>query len=443
MSGDGTGGNGTLGDGTGARGFPAFAARRGSRSRGRSWWGRAWADALEDTALDEETLKKGRAHARTGRLGPITVSPGRISTTGHEGDTPFRTVLTLEELDEDAWDSLWEKAAERPGVIEELLAGELPPDLLEAAEDARIRLLPGYGDLEAECDCDAFAHPCEHAAALGYQVSWLLDEDAALLLLLRGRGVREAREEARAALLVQAIVGGVGNEDADVTEAGAANADDVTAEARADAAQLPDGTPAEEVFGREPAALPELPPLPGPPVRQDASPGGVGADPLEQLVADAAVRARELLAFTHGFTAEPPAPLDLWRDSVRIAATRPEPRVLARVREACGRPERLDRAAEAWRLGGRAGLAALEEAWTPPSQDTARASAALTAGWDQGELPELEVTENRWTLVGSGRQLRYGRDGRWYPYRQRDGQWWPIAAPQHDPAEALAELLDG
>ncbi|MFE7189543.1 SWIM zinc finger family protein, partial [Kitasatospora sp. NPDC057541] len=300
MSGDGTGGDGTGGDGTVARGFPAFAARRGGRSRGRSWWGRAWADALEDTALDEETLKKGRAYARTGRLGPITVSPGRVSTTGHEDGAPFRTLLTLEELDEGDWESLWEKAAERPGVIEKLLAGELPPDLLEAAEDARVRLLPGYGDLDAECDCDAFAHPCEHAAALCYQVSWLLDEDTVLLLLLRGRGPREAREEARSALLVQAIVGGFGNEDTDGVDA-----DDVTEEVRADAVRLPDGTPAEEVFGREPAALPELPPLPGPPVRQDASAGGVGADPLERLVADAAVRARELLAFTHGSTAEP------------------------------------------------------------------------------------------------------------------------------------------
>ncbi|MEU4584479.1 SWIM zinc finger family protein [Kitasatospora aureofaciens] len=422
-------------DETGARGFPAFAARRGSRARGQSWWGKAWADALEDTSLDEETLKKGRAFARTGRLGPITVSPGRISTASYEGDTPFKTVLTLEELDEDEWESLWEKAAERPDVAEELLAGQLPPDLLEAAEDARVRLLPGYGDLEADCDCDAFEHPCKHAAALCYQASWLLDEDAMLLLLLRGCGAQEAREELRSVLLMQAIVGGLGDKDADGAE------EETEAGSQAAAAQLPDGTPAEEVFGREPAALPELPPLPGPPVRQDAS--SAGADPLEQLVTDAAVRARELLAYTHGFTAEPPAPLDLWRDCVRIAATRPGARVLARVREACGSPEQLDRAAEAWRLGGSAGLDVLEQAWTPPRQDTARASTALTAGWEQNELPELEVQENRWTLVGSGLQLRYGRDGRWYPYRKEDGRWWPAAAPQHDPAEVLAELLDG
>ncbi|CAM5349637.1 hypothetical protein SGLAM104S_04095 [Streptomyces glaucescens] len=56
---------GMSGDETGARGFPAFAARRGSRARGQSWWGKAWADALEDTSLEEDALKKGRAYART------------------------------------------------------------------------------------------------------------------------------------------------------------------------------------------------------------------------------------------------------------------------------------------------------------------------------------------------------------------------------------------
>ncbi|MEU2158913.1 SWIM zinc finger family protein [Streptomyces sp. NPDC019396] len=421
------------GDETDARGFPAFAARRGSRARGQSWWGKAWADALEDTSLDEEALKKGRAYARTGRLGPITISPGRISTTGYEGDTSFRTVLTLEELDEDDWELLWEKTAERSDVIDELLAGRLPPDLLEAAEDARVRLLPGYGDLEADCDCDAFDHPCKHAAALCYQASWLLDEDTMLLLLLRGRGAEAAQEELRSVMLMQAIVSGLGDED---------DADGAEEETKAAAARLPDGTPAEEVFGRGPAALPELPPLPGPTVRQDTS-DGAGADPLEQLVTTAAVRARELLAYTHGFTAEPPAPLGLWRDCVRIAATRPGSQVLARLREACGSPEQLDRAAEAWRLGGSTGLDVLEEAWTPLKQDTARARTALTAGWEQNELPELEVRDNHWTLAGSGLQLRYGRDGRWYPYRQEDGRWWPAASPHHDPVEVLAGLLDG
>ncbi|MEU0122224.1 hypothetical protein ABZ114_11105 [Streptomyces albidoflavus] len=114
-----------------ARGFPAFAARRGGRVRGQSWWGKAWADALEDTFLDEDALKRDRSYARTGQLGPITVSPGELSTTGYQDGSPFRTVLTLHELDDAAWESLWEKTAALPEVADGLLAGELPPDLME------------------------------------------------------------------------------------------------------------------------------------------------------------------------------------------------------------------------------------------------------------------------------------------------------------------------
>ncbi|CAM5349582.1 Putative NRPS cluster protein OS=Streptomyces glaucescens OX=1907 GN=SGLAU_04360 PE=4 SV=1 [Streptomyces glaucescens] len=328
-------------------------------------------------------------------------------------------------------------------MVEELLAGELPPDLLEAAEDARVRLLPGYGDLEADCDCDAFDHPCKHAAALCYQASWLLDEDAMLLLLLRGRGAQEAQEELRSVLLMQAIIGGLGDEDEDDADDGAANDEAQQEETRAAAVQLPDGTSAEEVFGRAPAPLPELPPLPGPPPGRTPPPPGWEPTPWSSW---SPPRPCAPVNCSPTPTVSPPsrpAPLDLWRDCVRIAATRPGAQVLARLREACGSPQQLDRAAEAWRLGGSAGLDVLEEAWTPPQADIARARTALTAGWEHSELPELEVRDNRWTLAGTGLQLRYGRDGRWYPYRQQDGRWWPAAAPHHDPAEVLAELLDG
>ncbi|MFD0332588.1 hypothetical protein ACFQZ0_01955 [Streptomyces erythrogriseus] len=64
---------------SGARGFTAFAARRGGRARGLSFWAAQWAGAVEDVWPEEGPLKKGRSFARTGRIGPITVSPGRVA----------------------------------------------------------------------------------------------------------------------------------------------------------------------------------------------------------------------------------------------------------------------------------------------------------------------------------------------------------------------------
>ncbi|NEA92980.1 hypothetical protein G3I22_11675, partial [Actinospica acidiphila] len=110
-------------------------------------------------------------------------------------------------------------------------------------------------------------------------------------------------------------------------------------------------------------------------------------------------------------------------------------------RTGCGRPgEDLDRAAAAWRTGGRAALDVLEHAWTPPEQQTARARTALAAAWEADELPPVTVDGNQWTLTGRDLQLRLGRDGRWYPYRRRDDLWWPAGPPSTDPAEALADL---
>ncbi|MGW0737862.1 SWIM zinc finger family protein [Streptomyces sp. NPDC002851] len=438
-------------DDTTARGFPAFAARKGGRARGQSWWGKAWTEAMEDTSLDEEPLKKGRAFARSGHLGPITVSPGRIFTQAYDGaDGPYETAVTLAELSDEEWDLLWEKTADRPGELEALLAGELPPDLLEAAEDARVRLLPGYGDLEPDCDCDAFDHPCKHAAALCYQASWLLDEDPHLLFLMRGRSTEAALEELKATVLMRAMEGEDEEEHEDRDEetgADAAAEDSEQSSGQSPSEKEPgqaapaDAVPAADAYAASPLPLPELPELPAPPVQPDEPLTGIEADPLDRLVADAALRARELLAYTLGRTAAPAPPLDAWRDTVRIAATHPDPRAVDRLRQSCPDPALLDRAAAAWRLAGAAGLAVLEEPWTPPQQELARARTSLGAAWAEDELPDIEAEENRWTLVGRGLQLRYGRDARWYPYREDAGEWWPAAAPHADAADALAELL--
>ncbi len=341
---------------------------------------------MEDVWPEEGPLKKGRSFARTGRIGPITVSPGRVAAEVYGGEETYRTRLTLTVLDDDEWDLLWEKTADRPAETEALLAGDLPEDLLEAVEDARVRMLPGYGDLDADCDCDALDHPCPHATALAYQLSWLLDTDPWLLLLIRGRDAEEAVEELKSALLLRALAGDDEEDDEPYDE----EAGDGTA---GGTAETPDDSLQRAAYARPAAALPALPPLPEPPAAPEEPLTGIEADPLDRLAADAALRARELLAYAHGFGAEPPEPLDVWQDTVRLAATHPDPRAAERLRTGSGRPaEDLDRAAAAWRTGGRAALDVLEHPWTPPEQQTARARTALATAWEAEELPRSTST---------------------------------------------------
>ncbi|MEV0393880.1 SWIM zinc finger family protein [Polymorphospora rubra] len=175
------------------RGFPAFG-RGGRRVRqfAASWWGRAWVRAMEETALDGEQLRRGRRYAYTGHVGSITVSPGRLAAPvyGDDGAT-YTTVVYVERLADAGWERLADEVAGNAGYLAALLDGEVPHDLVAAADDAGVRLLPDLGDLQPECDCADFEFPCRHAAALCYQASWLLDTDPFVLLLLRGRGRSE------------------------------------------------------------------------------------------------------------------------------------------------------------------------------------------------------------------------------------------------------------
>ncbi|MYW01423.1 SWIM zinc finger family protein, partial [Streptomyces sp. SID3343] len=315
-----------------ARGFPAFAPQKSRSVGGRTWWGRAWTDAVEDAALANEPLRKGRAYAGSGRVGPITVGVGRISAPVHDADgTQYTTVVFVERFDDAQWDRFLAQVAVEAGHIAALLDRDMPRRLVAAAADADVPLLPGVGDLEPECDCPDWELPCRHAAALCYQTAWLLDEDPFLLLLMRGRDERTFVDRLR----------DLGTRSPRTSAAAGVSA----REAYRPAAALPTDPPGEPAFSAP----------------QFATAPGIPAGALELLVVDAAGRAGELLA---GICA---APLGIWPDTVRWAATHDAPAVQDNLRTPA-----LPRAVAAWRHGGPVALDTLDTAWTLPAADLAR-----------------------------------------------------------------------
>ncbi|MER7519245.1 SWF or SNF family helicase [Streptomyces sp. NPDC126499] len=443
----GAGANGLTGahGGTGGdeRTFAALPPVRGA-AFARTWWGRAWLKALEDTALDGQQLKAGRRHARAGAVGAVSVRPGRITAVVQDRDgTAYRSDVLCQELSEEEWDRLVELAVDSAGHIAALLDREMPPHLVEDAAAAGLELLPGIGDLEPECGCEAWDH-CPHTAALCYQVARLLDEDPFVLLLLRGRGERalvEALQErsasrATAARRTRGARSATAGVEGVSARAGGSGSTDSPAMA---------GVSAYEAF----ATRDILPPLPAPPV-PPAVPGeppsldtevapGPGIDPaaLEFLAADAAARAQRLLSGATPFGAPP---LTAGQDAVRLAAGSPAPGIAARLAEGSGRDRaELDRAVRAWRSGGPAALAVLEDDWLPDPETLRRAETRLAEAWDTADRPTLHPSgPGRWTVTGTPTQLRLGPDGRWWPYRQEDAHWIPAGPPEQDPAAALA-----
>lgn len=214
------------------------------------------------------------------------------------------------------------------------------------------------------------------------------------------------------------------------------------------------GVRADEVFAAR-DILPPLPPPPGvpeepgtpPSLDTETAPGG-GIDPaaLGFLAADSAARAFAMLAdaLAEGHALRPPvAELTLGEDAVRLAAEGPPaaPPMRERLASAAGRPASgLDDAVRAWHYGGSAALAVHDEEWRPGPEDLARAEVQLAAAWEEGGVPRFRTVNNRWTVQGSGAQLRYGRDGRWWPYGKVRGRWVPAGPADTDPAAALAAV---
>ncbi|MFF1697613.1 SWF or SNF family helicase [Streptomyces sp. NPDC058257] len=425
--------DGRHGEGGHERTFAALPATHG-RGFAQSWWGQAWLKALEETALDLAQLKSGRRLARSGAVGAVSVRPGRITAVVHDRDgTPHRSDVLLQRLSEDEWDRFLGMAVERAGHIAALLDREMPPHLVEDAAAAGVELLPGIGDLEPQCDCDAWDH-CGHTAALCYQVARLLDQDPFVLFLMRGRAERELLD----ALQVRSVA--------------EAEAEETSAEEQEGAQE---GVRADEAYaeGAILPPLPDLPPLPPEPglppaLDTEADPApGLDVAALEFLAARAAVEAHRMLAeaLSPGHERQPvEQELTPDEDAVRLAAAAPATAVAARLSTAAGRgKDGLAMAVRAWGYGGAAALSVLEEEWTPEADALARARAALEAAWDEGERPRLRAARNRWTVVGSDAQLRHGTDGRWWPYRKERGRWTPAGPAAHDPATALALATGG
>ncbi|MEV4231060.1 SWF or SNF family helicase [Streptomyces bobili] len=419
------------------RTFEALPPAHG-RGFAQSWWGRAWLAALEGGALDGEQVRTGRRLARAGAVGAVSVRPGRITAVVQDRDgTGYRADVLLDVLTDAQWDRFLDLTVERAGHVAALLDREMPPHLVEDAETAGIELLPGLGDLEAECGCDAWDH-CGHTAALCYQVARLLDQDPFVLLLLRGRA-----EQALLADL-QARSTAVPTEPEPAPQQGV---DAVEAYL------------AGHVLPPLPA-VPELSERPGVPPRLDteAPPlGEVEPAALEALAARTAAQAHVLLAEAVRGGAKRPASaraLTVGEDAVRLAAglladgnTDSTRSVLDRLAAGTGRSrEQLALAVRAWRTGGVAALAVLEEEWAVEGEALARARAALDTAWEEDERPVLRVRGNRWTVAGPAGpagpagQLRLGRDGRWWPYSKERGRWVPAGDAAQDPATALAAV---
>lgn len=141
--------------------------------------------AVEEAANAPSDLRSGRALARAGAVGAITVDVGAAVAAVSEGDDTWGVTVTVPALSDDDRSLLVEVVASGVGHIGALLGGVLPHPFVEAVEEAGIELLPYGGEIGAACSCEAWLDPCPHALAVLTQLAWLIQADPFVLTHLR------------------------------------------------------------------------------------------------------------------------------------------------------------------------------------------------------------------------------------------------------------------
>ena len=171
-------------------------SKRGSFAR--NWWAQRWIAALE-RLVDSGRLTRGRSYARKGQVLSIEETKGEIAARVQGSrKAPYRITIQIAPLTDAEWDKVFNTLAEQAIFTAQLLAGEMPQDIEQAFEAAKVSLFPAKrNDLQTDCSCPDYANPCKHVAATHYILGERFDEDPFLIFRLRGRTQEQVMEALR------------------------------------------------------------------------------------------------------------------------------------------------------------------------------------------------------------------------------------------------------
>ncbi len=173
----------------------ATSSKRGAMAE--SWWSRKFVDVLDQYGLGAR-MQRGRRYARSGQIVNFEVDPGSlVAKVQGSRSRPYEVTVEARAVTDAQWAEVDAALTSSVRFAARLLAGEVPPELVEVFADAGVSLLPGrWADLSAWCSCPDSANPCKHIAATLYVFADRLDTDPWLLLEWRGR----TREQVLASL---------------------------------------------------------------------------------------------------------------------------------------------------------------------------------------------------------------------------------------------------
>ncbi len=158
-----------------------------SSGRAPGFIGELWTAAISTgRTVQQDRLARGRTFARAGRVRNVRITPGFV-TAEVVASEQYSVSIRVRTFDEAEWAVVREILLSRLGTIAALLEHRVPKELVDALKARGIRLVPASGEIEGDCTCADFAHPCAHTAAAHAILVEALEGDPFLLFTLRGR----------------------------------------------------------------------------------------------------------------------------------------------------------------------------------------------------------------------------------------------------------------
>jgi uncharacterized Zn finger protein len=156
---------------------------------GQSWWAKRWIGVLESFDIGAR-LGRGRSYARNGQVLSIDIAEGEVKAKVQGSrPQPYAVTIQVKVLAPKQWEQLMETLSAQALFAAKLLAGEMPQDIEQVFEKAKLSLFPRQqADLKTDCSCPDWSNPCKHVAAVYYLLGEEFDRDPFLLFRLRGLG---------------------------------------------------------------------------------------------------------------------------------------------------------------------------------------------------------------------------------------------------------------
>jgi len=154
---------------------------------GKSWWARRWIAVLEGFNIGAR-LQRGRSYARQGQVVSIHIEKGKVSAQVQGSRArPYKVEIRVKTIPDTDWQRVADALRTQALFAAKLCAGEMPEDIEEVFQKARLSLFPSkMKDLETECSCPDWSNPCKHIAAVFYLLGEEFDRDPFLIFRMRG-----------------------------------------------------------------------------------------------------------------------------------------------------------------------------------------------------------------------------------------------------------------